>query len=148
MTLVWGIRKKGPPEKITHAGYLFKQLERDKAQIIVPTVVLAEFVTPIRSSDDRAKVVAEMSARFLVEPFDIKDVILAAELWNHGKSNRQMGKDGARTSLRADALIVATAKNHGAKEFFTEDNDCFDMANKVMTAKRLPTIADGLFEKS
>jgi predicted nucleic acid-binding protein len=86
-----------------------------------------------------------MSERFLIEPFDARDAILAAELWNEGKSTREMKTRGSRVCLRADALIVATAKNHGATEFFTEDNDCFNMASKVMVAKRLPTIAPDLF---
>ena len=145
MTLVWGIRRKGPKDRISHAGYLFKELEEDEAQIIVPSVVVLEFITPIRSSDERANVIAALTERFLIEPFDVRDAALAAELWNEGKSKREMKKEGARACLRADALIVATAKNHGATEFYTEDNDCFEMANKVMTAKRLPSIAPNLF---
>jgi predicted nucleic acid-binding protein len=144
--LVWAIRKKGPQDKVLHARYLFTELERDKAQIIVPSIVVAEFLAPI-SPQDRGLVVAAISERFRIEPFDIKDAVVAAELWDAGKAGRHMQHPNARTTLRADSLIVATAKNHGATEFYTEDDDCFAMASKIMDARRLPVIAPSLFDQ-
>jgi predicted nucleic acid-binding protein len=138
--LVWGVRKKGPADKMLYAGYLFDELSQDEAQIIIPSIVAAEFITDI-PPDARAKVIAELSVRFRIEPFDAKDAILAAELWDIGKAGRQMAQPGARTTLRADTLIVATAKNHGAKEFYSDDGDCRDLASKFMTAKPLPKMA-------
>jgi predicted nucleic acid-binding protein len=91
--------------------------------------------------------VAAISERFRIEPFDIHDVVTAAELWDDGKSGRQMGQPNTRTVLRADCLIVATAKNHGASVFYTEDDACFAMAAKIMVAKRLPTEAPIRFEQ-
>jgi predicted nucleic acid-binding protein len=146
MVLVWAIRKKGPKDKILHAGYLFKELQQAKAQVIVPSIVVAEYIAPI-NPQDRIKVVAAITERFRIEPFDIKDVVTAAELWDWGRAGRPMQRPGARTALRADSLIVATARNHGATEFYTEDEACFAMANRIMTAKRLPTIAPSLFEQ-
>jgi len=146
MTLVWGIRKDGPEDRIIHAGYLFQELERDKAQIIVPSVVVLEYVTPIQSPSDRANVIGAISDRFRIEPFDIRDVDLAAELWQKGKPKLQMNAEGARPRLRIDTLIVATAKNHGATEFYSEDDDLFRLASEIMQAKRLPTIPVNLFE--
>lgn len=144
--LVWGMRKKGPQDKVRHARYLFTELEYAKAQIIIPSIVVAEYLAPI-SPRDRGTVVAAMSERFRIEPFDVKDAVTAAELWDLGKAGRQMQHSNARTTLRADTLIVATAKNHGATEFYTEDDDCYAMAEKIMKAKRLPTIAPNLFEQ-
>jgi predicted nucleic acid-binding protein len=146
MTLIWGVRKDGPEDRIAHAGYLFRELERDKAQIIVPSIVVLEYVTAIQSPGDRANVIGAISERFCVEPFDVKDVDLAARLWQQFKPALQVDQEGARTKMRADTLIVATAKNHGATEFYTEDTDCFRMASTVMVAKRLPTIPVDLFE--
>ena len=143
--LVWGVRRKGPPEKIEYAGYLFKELEQEGAQIVIPSIVVCEYIN-IVSPSDRGKVVAAINERFRIEPFDIKDVVTAAELWDFGKAGRKMQQPNARAVLRADALIIATAKNHGATEFYTEDNDLFTMANKIMTAKRLPTMPPTLFE--
>jgi predicted nucleic acid-binding protein len=147
MTLIWGVRKKGPKDKLEHARNLFVKLDHDEAQIVVPSVVVAEHVTPIDTPEDRAAVIAAMTERFLIEPFDVRDAALAAGLFRYGKSNRDMKAMGARICLRADSLIVATAKNHGAEVFYTEDRDCFAMAQKAgMTAKELPKISDSLFE--
>lgn len=145
MTLVWGIRQSGPADKVKRAGYLFQQLAQNDAQVIVPSVVVAEFITPIPTEVERTRAVAAISERFRIEPFDAQDAILAVRLWNEGK-NRLKGIKGSRVSLRADAFIVATAFNHGALEFFTEDDDCFKMASSIMQARRLPTIAPSLFE--
>ena len=157
--LVWHIRKEGPPDLKQYAGYLFKQLENDKddkgrsnAQVMVTTVVLTEFVTPVKSQEERDKLIAEISKRFLIEPFDARDAALAATLWHFGKTNRDKRnapKDGQRAILRADTMIIATAKGHGATEFYSEDADARAMAQKVgLTARALPRMGSNLFEQS
>jgi len=138
MTLVWGVRKHGAKENLEHAALLFSQLERDEATIIVPSVVVAEYLIAV-PPDNREQTIAAMK-RFQIEPFDVRDAALAAKLWCDGKTKRQMSREGARICLKADILIVATAKNCGAREFYTNDEDCLDMAQLAgMDAKRLPT---------
>jgi len=143
-TLHWAVRKQGSSDKITHARYLFQELERDKAQIIVPSIVVAEYIIPV-PPNLRSPVVAKLGQRFIIEPFDAKDATLAAKLWDYGKAHRNMGAQNSRTTLRADTLIVATAVNHGATEFYTDDADCLALAKTVMVAKPLPTIPPDLF---
>jgi predicted nucleic acid-binding protein len=146
MTLVWGIRKTGAAkEKIEHAGYLFMALDKEESQIIIPSIVLAEYLTPIRDDEQRARTAAAIGDRFFVVPFDAKDALLAARLFNDGKTNRQRKKPNVRAVLRADSMIVATAKNHGARVFYTDDNDCRSMASKIMVAKPLPTMPNDLW---
>lgn len=146
MTLIWGMRKKGDAAGVKHAKYLFQTLEQEEdTQIVVPSVVIAEFVTPLKSNAERTEVVARMRERFLIAPFDAQDAILAADLWNRGKTSRQMKRQGARVCLRADAFIVATAYNHGEQVFYTDDEDCFKMANRIMKAKHLPRVPPTLF---
>jgi len=147
MVLVWGIRKSGNLKEIKRAGYLFRELEQDEAQIIIPSIVVAEFITPIRAPEEQVRTVAAMRERFIIAPFDAMDAVLAATLWNRGKSTRKMARQSARVCLRADALIVATAKNHGAEEFFTNNEDCLKMAASVMLARGLPNIAPDLFSQ-
>lgn len=147
MTLVWGIRRRGDPKKVKHARYLFESLDKEKAQIIVPSIVVMEFVVPCKTPKERDDVIARMRSRFLIAPFDAKDAALAANLWCDGKNARQMNKSGARVCLKADALIIATALGHGAEVFYTDDDDCFNMAQKVMRAKRLPTIGSHLWSE-
>lgn len=139
MTLVWGVRKHGSKENLEHAALLFAQLEREEATIIVPAVAVAEYLVAV-PQDDREKTIAAMK-RFQIEPFDVRDAALAAKLWSDGKVRRQMSRPGARICLKADTLIVATAKNRGAREFYTDDKDCLNMARRAgMDAKGLPTV--------
>ncbi len=47
MTLVWGIRKEGTPEELKRAKWLFDFLDQDNAQVIIPSVVISEYLTPV-----------------------------------------------------------------------------------------------------
>jgi len=145
MVLIWGIRRKGPDEMIGYARNLFRELEEAEAQIVIPSIVVAEFVTPLRSQAERSRVIAALCERFLIVPFDARDAALAAELWNHGRKDREMRKPSARVCLRADSMIVASAYGHGATEFYSEDDSCRRIAKKIMTAKKLPRVAPSLF---
>ena len=145
MTLVWGMRRKGDPDKVKHAKYLFQGLNKQKAQIIVPSIVVAEFVTPLATTKQREEMIIRLQKRFLLAPFDANDAAIAAELWNDGKKSREMKQSGARVRLKADAMIVATAYGHGAQVFYTDDDDCFNMAQKIMRARKLPTISTYLW---
>jgi predicted nucleic acid-binding protein len=146
MALAWGIRKKGSKENIKRARYLFNELEQDDAQIVVPSVVVAEYIAAIADQPERDQTVAEMSVRFILAPFDQRDALLAAQLWRDGKSKRELGSKGSRVCLRADVMIVATAVGHGAREFYTNDTDCLKMAKKVIDARPLPEMGANLFD--
>jgi len=132
-------------QKIEQAGYLLEELEASKAQIMLPSVVVAEYLSAI-APGDRGNVLAELSEQFWIVPFDQKDTITAARLFDFGQTTRKKGQVNSRRVLRADSLIVATIKNHGAREFYCEDAGCCGLAREVgLTAKPLPTIAPSLF---
>ncbi len=138
MTLIWGVRRDGPQDDIKHARILFDELEHNKAIIIVPAIVVAEYLTAIKPSD-MEKTAIEIGKLFHIAPFDVRDAVLAAKLYKDGKSKRNLNKPGTRICLRADTFIVATAKNHGALEFYTDDKDCLEMAKRAgLQAKNLP----------
>lgn len=144
MTLVWGIRRVGKEAEKLRAAYLFAQLEQECAKIIVPAVVVSEFLCGV-NPDDRDRVAATISERFSVPPFDIRCAKMAADLFMDQKIARKMNQPHARKCLRADALIVATAKAAGARIFYSDDKACRSMANKVMTARELPDQPPHLF---
>lgn len=146
-TLVWGIRTIGTPEQLTRARYLFSHLEADRAQVIVPSIVVCEYLTPINPVQHKS-VIAELTERFIIAPFDVRCASLAATLFKEGKELREMDHPNARKCLRADAGIIATASIHGAKQFFSGDKDCRNLAARVgrMVAYDLPDIPANLFE--
>lgn len=147
--LMWGIRKKGDPNKVRYARYLFQGLQEENAQIILPSVAVAEFLIPFKLSKEREAVIAEMRKRFIIAPFDARAAAISVELWHDGKKSREKKQPGARAYLRADSMIVATAYSHGAQVFYTDDVDCANMARKrIPQVRGLPRIGQHLWADS
>jgi predicted nucleic acid-binding protein len=146
-TLVWGVRKVGPPQQLQRAKWLFDELESDDAQIIVPAIVLSEYLCAV-APDDHSAVVAAITKRFLVLPFDALCASIAAELFQHGNASRAKGAADSRKILRADSLIIATASRHGARLFYSHDKDCRALAKKIdgWEVRDLPTQGPHLFD--
>ena len=145
MILVWGIRRDGTEEQQQRARWLFESLEQqDDAQIIIPSVVLAEYLSPVKESE-HANVMAEVSNRFIVAPFDVRCASLAAKLFKSGRPDRSTSGTEWRKCLRADTLIIATAKIHGAKVLYSGDRNCLSLARSVMDARDLPDQPPHLF---
>lgn len=142
-----GVRKVGPPEQLQRAKWLIDFLEAEDAQIIVPAIVLSEYLCPIDVADHPATIAA-FTKRFLVLPFDVLCASIAAELFQQGNVGRVKGAPDARKVLRADSLIVATAARHGAKVFYSHDRDCRSLAKKITTweVRDLPNQPDHLFD--
>jgi predicted nucleic acid-binding protein len=145
-TLVWGVRRDGTDEQKQRAKWLFDALDAEDAQIIVPSVVVAEYLTPI-SPEKHDAVIASISGRFLIAPFDVLCASLAAELFQIGKPLREMGAQApdCRKCLRADTLIIATAKVKGATVLYCGDTRCRKLATRIMTAQDLPDMPNTLF---
>lgn len=147
MVLVWGIRQDGTTEEVKRAAWLFNTLERDNAQIILPATALSEYLIPYGPSE-HADIIAQLSRRFFLAPFDAKCAAMAARLFSRGKAGRPMGQKNSRNLLKSDAYIVATAAVHGARRFYSNDKWCRKLAEKAgLTAKDLPDIAPDLFSQ-
>src|SRR5215212_2973238 len=84
MPLVWGLRKQGPAEQCARAQWLFDQFTKRTTQIILATVVLAEYLTVIDKANHPG-VIAELKNRFLIMPFDDKCASTAAALFKTGQ---------------------------------------------------------------
>jgi predicted nucleic acid-binding protein len=145
--LVWGVRNQGSQKQLQRAQWLFQGLEQEEAQIVVPAVALSEFLTAV-GPKDQENVVTTLTARFIIAPFDVKCAALAARLFSEGKGVVKRGKPGGRSTLRADALIIASAALSGARTFYSGDAKCRKLAQRVsqLTVHDLPTIPPTLFE--
>jgi hypothetical protein len=130
MTLVWGLRREGPQQECLNAQWLFSQFTARQTQVIVSTVALSEYLTAIDPTLHEA-VVEKMEERFIFYPFTKDCASLAAALFQTGQQMRNKNVPGARATLRADAMIVASAKVHGAGCIFSHDRDCRDLANTI-----------------
>ncbi|UCC31796.1 MAG: PIN domain-containing protein, partial [Phycisphaerales bacterium] len=108
MVLVWGLRSRSTSasdELETRAQILLKLLEEDKAEIVVPTIVVAELLIPIKVGK-HGDFIAELRRRFICPPFDLQAASLAADLWQR---HRELPRKDqlARNVLKADVLIIA-----------------------------------------
>ncbi|MCH7525848.1 MAG: PIN domain-containing protein [Planctomycetes bacterium] len=126
------------------ATILLQQLEEDKSEIVVPTVVVAELLAPV-DPQKHGDFIAELRRRFICPPLDLQSASVAAELWQ--KHRKLPSKERLkRLTLKADALIVATAKVAGARVFYSHDPKCRRLARLVdLESKDLPTHHENLF---
>ena len=147
MVLVWGLRStstSASDELETRAQILLRQLEEDKAEIVVPTIVVAELLTPIKVAK-HGDFIAELRRRFICPPFDLQSASLAADLWQR---HRELPRKDqlARNVLKADVLIIATACVAGAKLFYTHERKCRRLAQLAkLETFDLPTHHENLF---
>lgn len=145
--LVWGIRNQGTKEQKSRAKWLFQSLEDEDSQIIVPAVALSEYLTKVGQGHQK-DVIASLATRFIIAPFDVKCVALAATLFSEGQGIVTKGRKGNRSMLRADSLIIATAACQGASAFYSGDANCRKLAERVprLEVFDLPSIAPSLFD--
>lgn len=141
--LIWGVRADGPEDKRSRAKSLLEQLGTNKNHVIISSVAVAEFLIPVHDSN-KSKVISAVSETFTIMPFDARCCELASRLYTQWKPRYQDGAPGTRDFLKADAMIVATAKIFGATIFYSEDKRCREMASSVLDAKEMPYT--GLFE--
>lgn len=115
---------------------LNKYAKEDDPPIILPLVALSELLIPV-SIDQHPSLIAKLSERFMLAPFDLPATAIAANLWTQARTKATVTY-GSRQVLRADTMIIASAKSAGAREFYTNDENCRKLASLVMDAKELP----------
>lgn len=152
--LIWGGIRRGIPgigglspadaEKEKRSRFLMHDLDEAKAQIVIPSIVVAELLLPI-DPQHHGTFLAVMTQRFRCPPFDLPATSLAASLWQYGHSLPAQ-EQGKRTVLKADVMIVATAKVHGVRFFYSDDQSCRKLAERAgLVARPLPTHSLNLF---
>jgi hypothetical protein len=135
MVLIWGLRK-GNPQKGTLSDHdaemqrrsriLLRDLDEKKEKVIVPAVTVAELLCPL-DPREHGEFIAVLTQRFFCPPFDIRAASLAAELWQYNRglpSSEQI----SRTVLKADVLIISSARVGGASVFYSHDGKCRKLA--------------------
>jgi predicted nucleic acid-binding protein len=120
------------------AQMLFDQLYRDNATVILPTIAISEVLVPVPDAD-KGLLIQALAESFLCPTFDTHAADIAAKLWAKHKNLPQDQRYKDRHVLKADAMIIASAKAAGATEFYSNDRDCRKLAEFVMDAHGLPT---------
>lgn len=108
------------PDRI---AYLVEQLRESRSRILIPTPVLAEFLT-FASADYLDEI--NSSAHFEVAPFDQRAAIEAGSAMRQarfGSGGKKLGLDATWQKVKIDWQIAAIAKVGGAAVIYTTDSD-------------------------
>jgi hypothetical protein len=130
MTLVWGLRSIGTDDQCRNATWLLQQFTTHKTQVIVSSVALSEYLTAFPPAQ-HASVKETLAKGFLFRSFSDECAPLAATLFQVGSQMRVKGEPGGRAILRADSLIIATARIHGAGCIYSNDANFLALANTI-----------------
>ncbi|MCC6910167.1 MAG: type II toxin-antitoxin system VapC family toxin [Phycisphaerales bacterium] len=145
MILAWSLREDGSEDQRSRTQWLFDQFEEEQCQIIVPTVVLAEFLVPL-SEQRRTEMLGAMSGSFLLAPFDVRCAAIAASLIPSALDGRKKGEANSRHSVKVDAMLVATAKVWNAGRVYSNDTKCRELAQRLgLVSHDLPKQPSNLF---
>ncbi len=146
--LIWGVRNEASPGQeamISKAVRYINFVDEQKDDILVPSVVVAEFLAGI--ADERsAAVLAVLERRFRVAPFDTPAAVVAAKIWRKVKSENagllEELKDGgsSRPKIKADIQIIATAVVRKADRIITHDTGLQKLAQGWIEAVPIPDI--------
>ncbi|MBF0241005.1 MAG: PIN domain-containing protein [Desulfamplus sp.] len=122
--VIWAVKKEataGQEEMIKKASYLLEKCQESKTEIIIPSIVVGELLSALPSDKHGAFINA--LKYFKIPPFDIQAAVIYAKMWQSNKALRKDEKNqGAkREEMKADCMIVATAKARGSSCIYSED---------------------------
>jgi predicted nucleic acid-binding protein len=144
MVMIWGLKRVKPRDTsqdvaamCERAAILFQNLKQTR--IIVPAIVVAELLCGV-PQEDHGNFIIDIQKNFFCPPFDVSACALSARLWQFHKKQPDGEKNGNRPHLKADIMIIATAKVAGAREFYSHEPRCRKLAEEAgMTPRDLPT---------
>jgi predicted nucleic acid-binding protein len=122
--LIWGVQRKSQTtqtDMIKKAEIIIQQLDKDKTKIIVPSIVLGEFLLGL-PVEQHMSTVNFFKKRFIIAPYDAQAASTFANLWKEYDPDLKSKTDKpGRTFLKADAMIVAIAIAREADCIYSED---------------------------
>lgn len=147
--LVWGVRcyaDEGQEEMVPRAQKLLEQLEKEKATIIVPAPVVAEYLLGV-PPERQPEVHEALAKRFAIAPFDAAAAALFAEIWyrrNGGRSVSEEMRFGldctSKHVLKVDCQIVAIARSRKANVIYSHDEGVRKFAGNEIEVRAIPPL--------
>jgi len=143
--LIWGIKEEateGQEDHISRTKRFIEKLPEDDI-VLIPSVVLAEFLLPI-PSNLHATVINLFNRNFKIAPFDALAASKMSLVWqtNNPPDNvkKIIDSQTTRAELRADAMIVATAIAQNADCIYSHDNWIKTFAKGFIDVKEVPFV--------
>ncbi len=142
---VRGVATPGQEGMINRAQCLFEDLDATDADILVPAIVVAEFLAGVRKPQ-HVGLLDVLNRRFQVVPFDARTAAIAAELWREAAERNPHLRDQIREAfpgterakIKADLMILASALARGADVLYTHDGPLKIAADGRIAVRELP----------
>lgn len=111
---------------------LFRWLDGEGAQIVIPAISAAELLTPL-DQEAQQRMLQLLSRRCRAAVFDLRTAGIAASLYRQTADIKPQYAEATTPTrfFRADTLIVASAKAAGATHFFSHDKACRSIAARA-----------------
>jgi predicted nucleic acid-binding protein len=148
--LIWGVRgvsTSGQEQQIEQARQLFEDLDQSDARVMIPSVVVAEFLAGV-PKPQHGNLLDVLNRRFQIPPFDTRTAALAAELWREAAERNPHLKDQVKEAfpgtekakIKADIMILATALARNADILYTHDGPLAKVAEGRIDVRQLPPL--------
>ena len=148
--LIWGVRGVSTPgqeQQIEQARQLFEDLDQSDALVMIPSVVVAEFLAGV-PKPQHGNLLDVLNRRFQIPPFDTRTAALAAELWREAAERNPHLKDQVKEAfpgtekakIKADIMIIATALARNADILYTHDGPLAKVAEGRIDVRQLPPL--------
>ena len=139
--IIWGVKKQATPGQepnIDKAEFLIEQCEKDKIQVMLPSIVVAELLCAIDPSQYSA-FNQIMQSRFMIIPFDMIAAAYFGKMWQERKKIESKKIEGiSRAEMKADLMIIATALSRKAECIYSEDGPLTRFAQDFIEVRPLP----------
>lgn len=137
--LIWGIRKAASQEQqhmINHTTKFIEYLKQGNTNIIIPSVVVGEFLSGTQSKE-HACVLQKISSLFDVVDFDSHAALIFSRLWQTKKSFHKT-LDIPRNEMKADLMIVACAISSGSEVLYSHDKGLRELCKGEIEGRDIP----------
>lgn len=144
-TFIWGLKQKcdeGDEHLRDRAIHLFKFIDDNKHQVMLPTVVLGE-VLSVEPLENYAVIMDKIGKNFIVADFDQRSSMKYAQLFmNKIEELKKLSQENeiSRQKMKVDHLIVACAIVGGANCIYSHDKGLKAFGQKYIEVKDLPPL--------
>lgn len=145
MILVWGIQQNAKPTQQAEnlkAISLLDKLDKQKTKIVIPTIVLGEFLLGI-PPEYHLTTANNFDKRFQLTPFDAQCAQQFAALWqaNNDRLAELCATGTTRKMIQADCMILATAIVRGVDCIYSHDPHLEKLSQGYIEIRKMPEAA-------
>nr|VFK60538.1 MAG: PIN domain [Candidatus Kentron sp. TUN]VFK69972.1 MAG: PIN domain [Candidatus Kentron sp. TUN] len=137
---------EGQLDMIQRTKGFFSDCEEQKTIIMVPFVVVGEFLTGF-PENEHALIIKSLHDSFIISPYDLQASLIFASLFSKKTKSREINQikidhQSTRAELKADSMIVATAIAKKAEILYSHDQALKKFAQNHIQVSEIPRYTD------